>query len=235
MKAIYFIRPIGQMFNFKGTTSRAEYFTYTVTSFLLTTILLLAAIVAYVFVGSANWYVVLPPELLNERGQIDVPDYRTFNLWLTALWLASQFPMVALTVRRLRDQYAPRTAWAWMLFPFVGPVVLFGHGFAPTFQDYPVTLPDGSVIMRSQQLNANRRRMAIVGIAAGASMVQAMQPPDIDLSTPAPRGGKKRATGRKSKSMINNRTNILGGRRAHMRNGSPVKASRNKYTWTLRK
>ncbi|WP_156386225.1 hypothetical protein [Arthrobacter sp. Soil764] len=30
---------------------------------------------------------------------------------------------------------------------------------------------------------------------------------------------------------INNRTSILGGRKAHMRNGRRVKASRNKYMW----
>ncbi|KRE81364.1 hypothetical protein ASG86_12545 [Arthrobacter sp. Soil764] len=44
MKARYFFRAIWRMFDFKGMTSRAEYFTYAVTSFVVTVFLTLAAV-----------------------------------------------------------------------------------------------------------------------------------------------------------------------------------------------
>lgn len=239
MKALYFVRPIGQMFNFKGSTGRAEYFTYTVTSFLSTSAMVLIAIVVYTFLPNLNWHVILPPEILNERGSIDMPWQEAsnpmafFNL-MAVFWCVSQLPMVALTVRRLRDQYAPASTVIWMLVPFLGMPVLFCHGFAPTFHDHQVTLPDGSTVWRSQQLDSRRRRMAIVGVgmavgAAGA--YQSMQGEGMRLEGDKKTGVNRNASAFKSDGTINNRTSILGGRRAHMRNGRSVRASRNKYKW----
>lgn len=106
MKARYFFRPVWRMFDFKGTTGRAEYFTYTVTSFLVTCLLTFAAFIFFSF----NWPNVLPADVLDENGRpLWFPSFG-FQEVFNVLWPAVQFPMLALTVRRLRDQYA--SYWA---------------------------------------------------------------------------------------------------------------------------
>jgi uncharacterized membrane protein YhaH (DUF805 family) len=232
MRAAYFVRPIGQMFNFKGTTGRAEYFSYAVMSFLVASFVTLTVIASVIFAG-INWSVFIPSGMLNERGYLyDPMDTTTMSFGLIAFWIISQVPMLALTVRRLRDQYANVAVYTWFFIPFFGPVVLFAYGFVPTFHDYQVTLPDGTVVWRSQQLTERhiRNTMIGVGVAAAGYRVIAGAADGLRLE-----GGPKTRVNRnmsafKADGTINNRTSTLGGRKAHMRAGRPVEASRNKYT-----
>lgn len=57
-EAEYFVQPIWQMFDFKGATGRAEYFTYAVTSFLLPLILTVAT---HLF-STVNWTMIVSSE-----------------------------------------------------------------------------------------------------------------------------------------------------------------------------
>lgn len=128
MQVSYFFRPIWRLWDFKGTTGRAEYFTYAVASFLLMLVLTVA-------VSS---------------------EKRFRNILIT------------------------------------GAVVI-----------------GGTAALSS----------AMAGSVAGLQI----------------QGGKKVGVNRKmspfkADGTINNRTSILGGRRAHLRGGRPVKASRNRYT-----
>jgi uncharacterized membrane protein YhaH (DUF805 family) len=233
MHAVYFVRPIRQMFDFKGTTGRAEYFTYAVTSFLVASFLTFVLILSVVF-ADINWSVFLPAGMLNEYGRLyDPMDVTTMSYVGTAIWTLGQFPMLALTVRRLRDQYANMAACTWFFIPFFGPAVLFFYGFVPTFHDYQVTLQDGTVVWRSQQLTHRHIRNTMIGVGVAAAGYRAIAGSADGLRL---EGGPKVGVNRnisafKADGTINNRTSILGGRKAHMRNGRPVKASRNKYTW----
>jgi uncharacterized membrane protein YhaH (DUF805 family) len=95
MKRGYFFRPIWRLFDFKGVTGRAEYFTYAVTSFLVTVFLTLAAHIFFIL----NWPNLLPPEMLDENGRpLWFPSFG-FQEVFYVLWSAFQFPMLALTVR----------------------------------------------------------------------------------------------------------------------------------------
>jgi uncharacterized membrane protein YhaH (DUF805 family) len=232
MKARYFFRPIWRMFDFKGTTGRAEYFTYAVTSFLMTVFLTLATFIFF----ALNWPNILPADMLDENGRPPwLPPFGTQEVF-NVLWSVFQFPMLALTVRRLRDQYASYWALAWLIFPLVGPAVLFGYGFVPTFRDYEVTLPNGARMMRSQQLSERRFRnilvtgAVIVGGTAAAAGAMSQGVDGLRLE-----GGKKvktnpKASVFKSDGSFNKRNTIFVGKKAHWRNGRPVKASHNKRT-----
>lgn len=233
MKPIYFVRPIWRMFDFKGATGRTEYFTYAMTSFLLTMVLTAATFLFF----TVNWTVV-SPEMLDENGRLPwVPPAIDMQNVFWFLWSAFQLPMIALTVRRLRDQNASYWALAWLVFPLLGPAVLFGYGFVPTFRDYEVTLADGTKVMRSQQLSERRFRNTLITGAALVGGTAALAGAMSDsVSGMRLEGGKKVPTNRnasafKADGSINNRTSIFGGRRAHMRGGRSVKASRKKYTW----
>lgn len=54
MSAAYFVRPIRQMFDFSGLTGCAEYFTYTVTSFLVSSFVTLVLIANTTFACQPN-------------------------------------------------------------------------------------------------------------------------------------------------------------------------------------
>lgn len=238
MKARYFVRPIWRMFDFKGVTGRTEYFTYTVSSCLVLALLWCAGLL----VTNVNWYKILPPEMLNEYGMLPL-DGQALNNVLLYGPLVSQLPMFALSARRLRDQYASWSTRLWLFTPFLGPVVLFGHGFAPTFRDYEVTQPDGTIVMRSQQLTDRRFRNALIGTAvvvAGAVAVADMA--QGSETKPQPTGGKKsrsKKTPRNPKARLVNkdgsfnfRNNILATRKAHVRGAglTQVKTGRGKRT-----
>lgn len=232
MKLRYLFTPIWRMFDFRGTSGRAEYFTFAVPSILLTFFALITAIVVNYIASGWNWHVIIPAEYLNEYGQLWTPlEPLVFSLACLAMIFLGQFPMIALTVRRLRDSYANPAAYLW----FLAPPVLFFYAFAPTFRDYPVALPDGSVIMRSVQLAAQRRRnnaigaIIVVGGVAAAGKGMADSVGGMELQGGKPIKGRSGELFHANGS-INNANNIMGGRRAHMRNGRSVKASRNKYT-----
>jgi uncharacterized membrane protein YhaH (DUF805 family) len=232
MKARYFFRPIWRMFDFKGTTGRAEYFTYAVTSFLMTVFLTLATFIFF----ALNWPNILPADMLDENGRPPwLPPFGTQEVF-NVLWSVFQFPMLALTVRRLRDQYASYWALAWLIFPLVGPAVLFGYGFVPTFRDHEVTLPNGARMMRSQQLSERRFRNTLISgavvVGGTAALANAMSQSvgGLRLEGGKPVGVNRNASAFKADGSVNNRTSIVGERKAHMRGGKPVKASRNKYT-----
>ena len=232
MRAVYFVRPIRQMFNFSGQSGRAEYFTYAVTSFLVSSFLTLVLIASTIAAGW-NWSAVLPASMLNDRGLPFTPLSSTqLSLAGLAIWALGQFPMVALTVRRLRDQYANMAACTWFFIPFFGPAVLFFHGFVPTFHDYRVTLPDGRTVWRSEQLTQRhfRNTMIGVGIAAAGYQAIARAADGIRLDGGPKVGVNRNMSAFKADGTINNRTSNLGGRKAHLRGGRPVSGSRNKYT-----
>lgn len=234
MKALrYLFLPIWRMFDFKGTSNRAEYFTHTIISGFVTSAVVLTIIIANSLV--LNWHVVLPPEMLNEEGQPSlwprIPG-QYLALILIGVIVVMRFPVFALTIRRHRDQLANPAAYLWFLF---FPPALFFYGFVPTFRDYPVTLPDGTVTTRSTEVIARQWRNNAIGtvlIALGIGAVYrgiGNSVGGMELQGGAPvkgRGGELfHADG-----SFNNANNILGGRKAHMRNGRSVRASHNKYT-----
>lgn len=105
--------------------------------------------------------------MLDENGRLLwVPPAIDMQNVFWFLWSAFQVPMIALTVRRLRDQNASYWVLGWLVFPLLGPAVLFGCGFVPTFRDYEVTLADGTRVMRSQQLSERRFRNTLITAAA---------------------------------------------------------------------
>lgn len=234
MKPIYFVRPIWRMFDFKGVTGRAEYLTYTITSFLVTSLVLVAGLAVHLL-ANINWHLIVPQEMLNDEGMLySATDTVPLMFALFALHLVLQWPMVALTTRRLRDQYASWSVRGWFFIPFLGPVVLFGHGFAPTFRDYPVQLWSGETVMRSTQLTGRRFRNALIGAAvAGAAAAGVANSLDglgsIQLRGGAKVGVNRKASPFKADGSLNRNTAITGGNRAHTRVGSPVRASRNRY------
>lgn len=232
MKAIYFVRPIGQMFNFKGVTGRAEYFTYTLASLLVALLLSTVAFAASILEG-INWYKILPPQMLNEYGSPYSISSDQLSWTLLFIWVVLQFPMYALTTRRLRDQYAPRAAYVWQMIPIFGRIACFFYGFVPTFVDHPVIMPDGSTVMRSQLIADRRFRTGMIlagGAVGGAIAAAKTSGGGMELQGGPKVGVNRNASAFKADGSINNRTSILGGRKAHMRNGKPVRASRNKYT-----
>lgn len=232
MQVSYFFRPIWRLWDFKGTTGRAEYFTYAVASLLVTLVLTVAVHIYAIY----NWTAVMPPEMLNDIGRPVWAPRINLMAAFAVLWTVFQLPMLALTVRRLRDQHASYWALAWLGIPLLGPAVLFGYGFVPTFRDYELVLPGGTRMMRSQQLSEKRfRNILITGavvIGGTAALSSAMSGSMAGLQI---QGGKKvgvdgKMSPFKTDGSINIGTSILGGRRAHLRGGRPVKASRNRYT-----
>lgn len=230
MKASYFFRPIWQMFDFKGVTGRAEYFTYTVTSCVVLVLLWLAGLLALII----NWSNFLPPEMLHD-GMLPFDGGAMFAVLMFGPYV-TQLPMFALTVRRLRDQYASWSTGIWLFIPFLGPAVLFGYAFVPTFVDYEVRLPDGTITMRSQQLADRRFRNTLIGagvVAFGATAVtEAMSDSVSGLQL---EGGKK--TPRNPNTRLfnddgtpNNRNSILATTTAHTRGFGSVKGSQRKRT-----
>ncbi|MBT2550587.1 DUF805 domain-containing protein [Arthrobacter sp. ISL-65] len=173
--------------------------------------------------------------MLNESGRLlwEPPDGLMGAF--AFLWLGLQAPMFALTVRRLRDQNASFWALAWLIFPLVGPAVLFGYGFVPTFHDYEVELPDGTRVMRSQQLSGRWLRntlvvgAVVVGVTAALASSMSAGVSGMQLEGGKKVGVNRNASAFKRDGSINNRTSILGGRSAHTRGGGSVRASRNKY------
>lgn len=231
MKFTYLFRPIWRMFDFKGVTGRAEYFTYTVASCLVLAVLWSAGLM----VTNVNWYRFLPPGMLNENGMLPIDSRALFYILMIGPYL-SQIPMLALTARRLRDQYASWSTVIWFFIPFLGPVVLFGHGFAPTFRDYVVRLPDGQMVMRSQQLTDRRFRNALIGTAVVVAGVAVVADMAQSSGTMQLSDGKKVRIKKKSPlfnpdGTPNGRNNILAVRKAHVRSdGTLVKPGRQKRT-----
>lgn len=226
MKASYLFAPIRQMFNFKGTSTRAEFFTYAIPSAFVAFLLTMAYLLEPILQG-INWYKILPKEMVNERGFLwTSPNFYTRMGIFAGAMFVTQFPMMALSMRRLRDQYAAWTAYPWILVPFFGPIVIFFYAFVPTFVDRAVTV-DGVTIMRSEQLSNNRFRNTVIGglvIVGGASaLTSALSVGDMKIE-----GGKK--TPRNPKSRLwnadgtpNRRNNILGRTKSHMSGGRSVK------------
>lgn len=235
MKVRYFFSPIRRMFDFTGTSTRAEFFTYAVPSafvaFLLTAAYLLEPILQGI-----NWYKILPKEMVNERGFLwTSPDLNTLMAIFAIAMFVTQFPMMALSVRRLRDQYAAWTAYPWIFVPFFGPIVIFFCAFVPTFRDYPVEV-NGVPMMRSEQLSKRRFRNTVIGagvIAFGfSSLNSAMAIPD---GVKIQGDGKK--TPRNPNTRLwnadgtpNRRNNILGRTKSHMSSGRSVKGYGTKRT-----
>jgi uncharacterized membrane protein YhaH (DUF805 family) len=224
------------MFDFKGTNGRAEYFTYAVTSFLVMLIL-----TAAVFLYSAfNWTSVMPQEMLNEMGRPSWAPPINLMTGFAVVWIGSQLPMLALTVRRLRDQYASYWALAWLAIPLLGPVILFGYGFVPTFRDHEVVLADGTRMMRSRQLSDNRfRNILITGAVVIGGTAAVVSSGSESLADTRPRGGRKMRVNPKASIFKKggglDQTKVVGGTRAaHVRtDGTMVKTARQKYTWRL--
>jgi uncharacterized membrane protein YhaH (DUF805 family) len=225
MKAKYLFRPIWRMFDFNGVTGRAEYFTYTVGSLLALAMLWFFALL---------FGILLPPQMLHD-GTLPFDGKALFNFLMYGPYVA-QLPMFALTVRRLRDQYASWSTGLWMLVPAVGAAVLFVYAFVPTFRDYPVKQPDGSVIMRSQQLTDRRFRNALIGAgvlvygAATAAETMASSGGGMVLTGDTPRR-KTKAGLFNADGTPNNRNSILARTRGHARaDGTWVKGSQRKRT-----
>lgn len=237
MKLRYFFTPIKNMFDFRGTSTRSEFFTYAIPSGFIA-FLLIAAYLLEPILANINWYVIVPREMLNEYGQLWTP--LDLNTLMAAFFIAifvTQFPMFALSVRRLNDQYAAWTAYPWVFVPFVGAVVMFFHAFARTFVDYPVTV-DGVTMMRSEQLSRRRLRNAVIGgiavVGGVASLSSAMTVPDMNSGNSG--SGKKSRSNPKNRlwnedGTPNRRNNILGRTRAHMSGGKYVRSYGGKYKW----
>lgn len=234
MKVRYFFSPIRRMFNFTGTATRAEFFTYAIPSGFVA-LLLTAAYLLEPILQGINWYKILPKEMVNERGFLwTSPDLNTLMAIFAGAMFVTQFPMMALSVRRLRDQYAAWTAYPWIFVPFFGPIVIFFYAFVPTFVDYPVT--DGRfTLMRSEQLSKRRFRNTVIGAAIVAfgfsALNNAMAVPDgVKLTS-----GKKTRVNPKTRlwnadGTPNRRNNILGRTKSHMSRGRSVKGYGTKRT-----
>lgn len=234
MKVSYLFAPIRQMFNFKGTSTRAEFFTYAIPSGLVALLVTLVWLLEPILQG-INWYKILPKEMVNERGFLwTSPDLWTAQRVFASAIFITQFPMMALSVRRLRDQYAAWTAYPWIFIPFFGPIVIFFCAFVPTFRDYPVEV-DGVTMMRSEQLSKRRFRNTLIGglvIVGGASaLTSALSVGDIRLE------GDKRAPRNPKTNLVNpdgtpnRRNSILGWTKPHMSGGKSVKGYGTKRTW----
>lgn len=234
MRVRYFFSPIRRMFDFAGTSTRAEFFTYAVPSafvaFLLTAAYLLEPILAGI-----NWYKILPKEMVNERGFLwTSPDLYTLMAIFAGAMFVTQFPMIALSVRRLRDQYAAWTAYPWIFVPFFGPIVIFFCAFVPTFVDQEVVV-NGQRMMRSEQLSKRRFRNTVIGAAVLAfgfsSLNSAMAVPDnmqIQGDKKTPRNPNSRLWN--ADGTPNRRNNILGRTKSHMSRGRSVKGYGTKRT-----
>lgn len=234
MKVRYFFSPIRRMFDFTGTSTRAEFFTYAIPSGLVALLLTMAYLLEPVLQG-INWYMILPKEMVNERGFLwTSPDLHTLMGIFAGAVFVTQFPMMALSIRRLRDQYAAWTAYPWIFVPFFGPIVIFFCALVPTFRDYPVEV-NGVPMMRSEYLSKRRFRNTVIGAAVIAfgfsSLTSAMSIPDnMQIQ-----GGKK--TPRNPKTRLWNadgtpdrRNNILGRTKAHVSGGKSVKGYGTKRT-----
>lgn len=233
MKIRYFFAPIRRMFDFKGTSTRAEFFTYAIPSGFIA-FLLIAAYLLEPILANMNWYVVLPREMLNDRGLLWTPlDLNTLMAYFFIAIFVTQFPMFALSVRRLNDQYAAWPSYPWVFVPFIGAVVMFFQAFVPTFVDYEVDV-DGVRMMRSEQLSKRRIRNTLVGgavlVGGAAALSNAMTVPDMKLN-----GGKKIKTPSRSRLFDDTgrpikSNNILGRTKPHMRGGRSVKGYGTKRT-----
>lgn len=225
----YLFRPIRDAFKFTGTASRTEYFVFALSN---------AAFVAFVLFASIVNYAILPSINLPFFQNTDFSfgmSYQVYTLVQFAFIHVASFPMLALTVRRLRDQNANKLAIIWFFIPIIGPIALFIMGFMPKFLDYIVTLPDGQEIWRSEQLQQNRRMGAIIAgtaiLAGGSAIYNGVQDSVGGMEI---QGGKKVTTPGAARLLNNNGTlnkkNVIGGgTKAHMRNGRAVKAHKNKY------
>lgn len=234
MKASYFFTPIGRMFKFSGTSTRGEFFTYAIPSGLLA-LLITAVYLLEPILAGINWYVFMPPEMVNERGLLWEPlDMFTRTWILFGAIFVTQFPMFALSIRRLRDQYAAWTAYPWIFIPFFGAIVIFFYAFVPTFVDRPVRV-DGVTMMRSEQLSKSRFRNTVIGglaIVGGASALSsALSVPDnmqIQGGKKTPRNPKTRLWN--ADGTPNRRNSILGRTKAHVSGGKSVKGYGTKRT-----
>jgi uncharacterized membrane protein YhaH (DUF805 family) len=234
MKASYLFAPIGRMFDFKSKSTRAEFFTYAIPSSFVA-LLIIAIYLLEPILAGINWYVFMPAEMLNERGYLWEPLDLFTRAWIFfAAIFVTQFPMFALSVRRLRDQYAAWAAYPWIFVPFWGAIVIFFYAFVPTFVDRPVTV-DGVTMMRSEQLSKRRFRNTVIGglaIVGGASaLTSALSVGDMRIE------GDKRKVPKNPKNNLwhkdgtpNRRTNILGRTKAHVSGGKSVKGYGTKRT-----
>jgi uncharacterized membrane protein YhaH (DUF805 family) len=234
MKVRYFFSPIRQMFDFTGASTRAEFFTYAIPSAFVALLLTVAYLLEPIL-ANINWYVILPKEMVNERGFLwTSPDLYTLMAIFAGAVFVTQFPMMGLSVRRLRDQYAAWTAYPWIFVPFFGPMVIFFYAFAPTFVDHEVTV-NGERMMRSEQLSKRRFRNTIIGAAVIAfgfsSLSNVMAIPDnmqIQGGKKTPRNPTTRLWN--ADGTPNRRNNILGRTRAHVSGGKSVKGYGTKRT-----
>lgn len=234
MKARYFFTPIGRMFKFGGTSTRGEFFTYAIPSALVAFVIISAWLLEPIL-ANINWYVILPPEMVNDRGFLwtQLDPNKAMLMFFAAIFI-TQFPMLALSVRRLRDQYAAWPAYLWLFVPFIGAVAIFFHAFVPTFRDYPVEV-NGVPMMRSEQLSKRRFRNTVIGAAVVAFGFSALNSAISVPDNMQIQGGKK--TPKNPKASLwnadgtpNRRNNILGRTRAHMSRGRAVKGYGTKRT-----
>ena len=224
----HFFLPIAQMFNFSGRTNRKGYFPYAITQTLFVALATCLAIVVYVVLPGIN-----VDGLRTLDWALDPGDF--FVIMFIAITL-SQFPMIALTVRRLRDANAPKLSLLWFFLPYFGPAVLFGMAFIPTYVDRIVAYDDGVEIWHSHMLAQRRKTGLLIAGALAASGLTQMHD-YANAVTVATYGGGKVKTNAKmrvlnGKGGINKNNTIFSGNKAHTRkDGTFVKQGHNKRTW----
>jgi uncharacterized membrane protein YhaH (DUF805 family) len=233
MKASYLFAPIRQMFNFKGTSTRAEFFTYAIPSALVGLLVIAVALLEPILSG-INWYVFMPAEMVNDRGLLWEPlDLQTLTTIFYAGLFITQFPMIALSVRRLNDQYAAWPAYFWLFVPFIGPLALFFYAFYPTFVDYEVTV-NGERMMRSEHLSKRRFRNTVIGgflvVGGMSALTSALSVGNIKLEGGSKVRVNRKMSGLKADGSMNADNNIWARTKGHVRAGKSVTSYGGKYT-----
>lgn len=233
----YLFSPLGKTFKFEGTAPRSEFFIFLIASLIGSSLLFVALII----LQTVQYRYVSMPIL-------------TMDMVLL-LTLASQFPMVALSVRRLRDAGIAPTAALWLFVPPIGQLVLFCLAFRKT--DFAVTLPNGQWIMNSvfKKLRNDPAFLASAGyddnVVAQASSKQGTKFAAFALGAgvalagaSAVAGGGSRSTApskalRESRAILtgpardklNKNNSITAYRAGYVRNGKHVKGHFRKYGW----
>jgi uncharacterized membrane protein YhaH (DUF805 family) len=226
----HFFLPIAQMFNFSGRTTRKGYFPYAITQTLFVALATCLAIVVYVVLPGIN-----VDGLRTLDWALDPGDF--FVVMFVAITL-SQFPMIALTVRRLRDANAPKLSLLWLFLPYFGPVVLFGMAFMPTYEDRVVGYDEnGHEVWHSHTLAQRRKTGLLIAGALAAAGVTQMHDYATTATAMTLQGGAKVKTNPKMRVLndqggINKNNTIFSGNKAHTRkDGTFVKQGHNKRTW----
>lgn len=170
----YLFTPIRDMFKFSGVAKRKEYFVF------------ILANIAFIILGLTVSTVVLYAMNMDGAG-IRTADLPFYQFWFI---IVVSLPLIALTVRRLRDQNANPAALIWFAVPFFGYIALFIMGFMPTFVDHVITLPNGETILRSEQIK-KRRLMGTLMVAGAVVFGTAAVAGSAQNSTPTLQGGGK--------------------------------------------